>query len=239
MQSTNAESNGQLRAPTASRPTRWKDELARLRKETGEARSQLAARIDRDRQFKQLAERASGRTIDVAKLLDDSIKDYVSGKFFLTHLGLWFEVAPTLAATVFELRREWIREYDIKTVPEMLLLDMALLGYFHAVRLNKQLGDMEALIDHNLFAFDPPTPAIKERANGMVVDGLVVEERLRALQTNTLPIIERFNSMFIRNLRALRDLKQAPIRVHVEQAGQVNVGRQQVNVHESPGKTNT
>jgi hypothetical protein len=39
---------------------------------------------------------------------------------------------------------------------------------------------------------------------------------------------ERFHRMFPRNVRALRDLRRYP--VVVQNAGQVNVGAQQVNV---------
>ena len=42
--------------------------------------------------------------------------------------------------------------------------------------------------------------------------------------------MERFNQMFLRNLRALRELKGAAVQVNIGQAGQVNLGKQQVNV---------
>jgi hypothetical protein len=41
---------------------------------------------------------------------------------------------------------------------------------------------------------------------------------------------DRFNRMFLRTLRALRDLRRGPQPVFVQNAGQVNVGQQQVNV---------
>jgi hypothetical protein len=42
-------------------------------------------------------------------------------------------------------------------------------------------------------------------------------------------MVERFNRLFLRTLRALRGLRRyGPVVVH--QAGQVNVGQQQVNV---------
>jgi hypothetical protein len=45
-------------------------------------------------------------------------------------------------------------------------------------------------------------------------------------------MVERFNRIFLRTLRALRDLRRyGPVVVH--QAGQVNVGQQQVNVMKS------
>ncbi|HEV2122263.1 MAG TPA: hypothetical protein VGW38_05770 [Chloroflexota bacterium] len=44
-------------------------------------------------------------------------------------------------------------------------------------------------------------------------------------------MVERFNRLFLRTLRALRDLRRyTPPSVVVQQAGQVNVGQQQVNV---------
>jgi hypothetical protein len=43
-------------------------------------------------------------------------------------------------------------------------------------------------------------------------------------------MVDRFNQMFLRTLRALRDLRRGPQPVFVQNAGQVNVGQQQVNV---------
>ena len=59
------------------------------------------------------------------------------------------------------------------------------------------------------------------------------EETIRELQDRMLPIIERFNAMFLRNLKAVRDLKASPISVNIRQAGLANVAQQQVNVKES------
>ena len=41
---------------------------------------------------------------------------------------------------------------------------------------------------------------------------------------------DRFNRLFLRTLRALRDLRRYAPPVIVQNAGQVNVGAQQVNV---------
>ncbi len=45
-----------------------------------------------------------------------------------------------------------------------------------------------------------------------------------------MPLMERSNRMFLRNLRVLRKLKIHPASINIAQAGQVNVGHQQVNV---------
>jgi hypothetical protein len=43
-------------------------------------------------------------------------------------------------------------------------------------------------------------------------------------------MVERFNTMFLRTLKALRDLRRQVPGVVVQTAGQVNIGGQQVNV---------
>lgn len=43
-------------------------------------------------------------------------------------------------------------------------------------------------------------------------------------------MVDRFNRIFLRTLRALRDLRRGPQPVFVQNAAQVNVGQQQVNV---------
>ena len=50
------------------------------------------------------------------------------------------------------------------------------------------------------------------------------------LQEVLMPLVDRFNQMFLRNLKALRELKVSPINVNIGQAEQVNVAQQQVNV---------
>lgn len=43
-------------------------------------------------------------------------------------------------------------------------------------------------------------------------------------------MMDRFNKIFLRSLRALRDLRRFSRPVIVQRAGQVNVGGQQLNV---------
>jgi len=47
-------------------------------------------------------------------------------------------------------------------------------------------------------------------------------------------MVDRFNRIFLRTLRALRDLRRYSSPVHIENAAQVNIGEQQVNVAGSP-----
>jgi hypothetical protein len=50
-------------------------------------------------------------------------------------------------------------------------------------------------------------------------------------------MVERFHRMYLRTLRALQDLRKGPQPVFVQNAGQVNVGQQQVNMaHKANGR---
>ena len=55
----------------------------------------------------------------------------------------------------------------------------------------------------------------------------------RAVQ-QAAEMADRFSRMFVRNLRALRDLRRLAPTIVVQNAGQVNVGEQQVNVTDRP-----
>ena len=43
---------------------------------------------------------------------------------------------------------------------------------------------------------------------------------------------EQVGQIPLRNLRAMRELKANPVNINIRRAGQVNVARQQVNVHD-------
>ena len=54
----------------------------------------------------------------------------------------------------------------------------------------------------------------------------------QGLKTGKAPVVvlENVNDGVLRNLRAMRELKGLAVNVNIGQAGQVNVGQQQVNV---------
>lgn len=47
-------------------------------------------------------------------------------------------------------------------------------------------------------------------------------------------LMEGFDKMFLRNPKALREMKVHPIQVNIGQAGNVNVAERQVNVAATP-----
>jgi hypothetical protein len=78
--------------------------------------------------------------------------------------------------------------------------------------------------------FAPPVPAATLDPNSGQVKGLAVEEHLKRIREQLLPLLDRANKMLIRNLTAVRGLRRGPTpAVAIEQAEQVNVGEKQVN----------
>ncbi len=49
-------------------------------------------------------------------------------------------------------------------------------------------------------------------------------------------MVDRFNRLFLRTLRALRDLRRYAPAVTIQNAGQVNIGAQQVNAAQIQGE---
>jgi len=98
-------------------------------------------------------------------------------------------------------RRALMKEYGLTTALERMLADRIVLSY-------TRLLYMEAVsdVDH---------------------EGLIdTHEHLYAHRRAAL----RESTEFLRNVRALKELKTVPLRVMIKDAGQVNVGQQQVNV---------
>jgi hypothetical protein len=73
------------------------------------------------------------------------------------------------------------------------------------------------------------SPAAKFAQQCGRVEGLAVEDRLRRLAEQLLPLLDRANKMMIRNLKAMRELRRGPIPTVVNRADQVNVAEQQAN----------
>jgi hypothetical protein len=109
-----------------------------------------------------------------------------------------------------------------------MLVDLALLAYYNALRVQGWIGNLALLIDHELFGQSGPAVTLRRRHGP--IEGLAVEDRLKKLGEVLLPLLDRANRMMVRNLKAIKELRQGPSpAVTVGQARQVNVASQQVN----------
>lgn len=175
---------------------------------------------------------------DWDKFKQKTSEDYVNGRFFMERIGRYREVDPTLAATLLNMRQAWIKEYDIKTVPEFVLLDMAMVSCYHYLRINTEIGDLEGSIEWSYFIQDAPTKTTTRKEGNertfytteKMENRARLEDLVDRLKENLLPLLDRFNRMFIRNQKALRDLKRTNIQLNIGQVGQLNIAEKQINV---------
>lgn len=157
------------------------------------------------------------------------LEDYKNGNFFMQRIGRYREVDTPLALVLLNLREQWIIDYKIDTAPEFMLLDMALTAYFHFIRLNEDINNTMASIEWNVFELDEPhfiRNNFKTRTEGE--DRAVVEEIAHKLREILLPSLDQYSRMFIRNLKAIRDLKRGNIQLNIGNVGQMNIGDKQV-----------
>ena len=125
-------------------------------------------------------------------------------------------------ATLLALRRRLIAEWGITTAAEMILVDLALLSYYQTLRAQRWIGDLALLIEHEFFGQDSPTAKAQKRFGR--VDGLAVEDQVRRLAEHLMPLLDRANRMVIRNLKALKELRQGPVpAIAIGRAEQVTV----------------
>ena len=113
----------------------------------------------------------------------------------------------TFLAKLKPYRDRLIKEYEIKTAAEFMLVDALVLSYYQYIRAASNL--------HNYTAYGK---------------SYSYETLVRYAQT----YLARANEMFLRNLEALRQMKAAPFIIKIEQAGQVNVGEKQINISGKP-----
>jgi len=162
--------------------------------------------------------------------------DYRNGNFFLERIGRLRSVDDSLTLTVLFLRRQWSSEYEVETIPEFILLDMALTSYFHFIRLNEDINNALANIEWQMFALDAPMfmrNSCGNRLQDERKDKAVAEAIAHNLQEVLQPVLDKFNRMFIRNLKAMRDLRRGNIQLNIGNIGQMNIGDKQINVDKS------
>jgi hypothetical protein len=172
---------------------------------------------------------------DWRKVSADSQEQYESGGFFLERLGAERYLDPKLMATLLFLRQRLIAEWGITTAAEMMLLDMALLGYYHHLRVQGWIGDLALHIDHEFFG----QGALAENGQrpGRRRGRFSVEEDVRWLSEQLMPLLDRSNRMFIRDLKAIKELRQGLVpAIAIGRAEQVTVtngqnGRARRNGH--------
>ncbi len=166
-------------------------------------------------------------------------EDLDCGGFLIDRLGAERYLDPDLMATLLVLRRRLIDEHQATTAAELMLIDSAVLSYFHTIRINGWIGDLSAQIEAEFFRKESLSAKQKGYYGTDSVRGLRVEDLVGQLVERLMPLPDRSNRMMIRNLKALRAMREpTATSVTIGSAGQVNVAAQQANAVRAGDRAN-
>jgi len=161
---------------------------------------------------------------------EEGRESYHSGRFLIERIGAERFLDPQLMAILWQLRQGLLEEYGAETPTAMMVIDLAVLSYYNALRVQGWLGNLAMLIEHEFFGQEGPSAKLRQKW-GSQVEGLRVEDRLQRLAEQLMPLFERANRQLIRNLQALRTLRHGPPpAVAIGHAGQVNLAQQQITM---------
>jgi hypothetical protein len=134
--------------------------------------------------------------------------DGISHDYILSAAGKYPSLVYQLS--IQPLRKKFIEEYKIKTVPEHMLLDRIMFAYFRATQLDSWINSIFGKGSVERF--------------GM--------ELYRVLEDAK----EKVERQLVRNLEALKRLKMPPLNLNIRRADNVNVAdKQQVNISQGSG----
>jgi hypothetical protein len=158
-------------------------------------------------------------------------EDYRDGTFLLKRLGAGRFLDPELHTVLLGLRQGLLEDLGASvTHADLMLIDMAILDYYNALRVQNLIGDAALKLEHEYFGTDGPNVTLRRTHGREVAAKLDAEAAFRRLSEQLQPLKERSNRMLLRNLQALQDRRSAPApSVQIENAGQVNVANQQVS----------
>jgi hypothetical protein len=144
---------------------------------------------------------------------------------------------PQLMATLWRLRQGLLEAYGGESPAMTMVIDLAVMAYANALRVQGWIGDLALVIEHELFAEEPLKVELRDKY-GPHFDGLAVEEALRRLREQLLPLFERVNRQLLQNLQGLqRGHPASSPMVAIGQARNVNVAQQQVNIQRKSGRS--
>ena len=165
-------------------------------------------------------------------------EDLEDGGFLLERLGAERYLDPQLMATLLVLRRRLIDEHGATTAAELMLLDLAVISYYHTLRVNGWIGNFAALLESEFFGQEGLGARFQDRygRGAHIIDGLHVEGHVERIGEQLLPLLDRCSRMLLRNLKALKSPREPTTpSVSIGAAGQVNVAGQQVNTASERG----
>jgi hypothetical protein len=166
---------------------------------------------------------------------EDARDRYQSGRFLLERLGAERFLDPQLMATLWQLRQDLMEAYGATSPAMTMVIDLAVMSYANALRVQGWIGDLSLVIEHELFAEDSLKVKLRRQYGGQI-EGFAVEEAVQRLKEQLSPLFERANRQLLQNLQALQRRCPGPSpTVAIGRAGHVNVAQQQINIQKGNG----
>jgi hypothetical protein len=141
-----------------------------------------------------------------------SLDDYRSGRSLMDHLGAARLLDPATTGLLLGIRRGLIEETSATSFAEFVLIDMAVIAFANAMRVQSIIGNTALILESELFC--QPTLRAKWRKKhgerSEEIDGLAIEEHVAAIRDRLLPAAERFHRMGRESMEVLGRLRQAP-----------------------------
>jgi hypothetical protein len=109
---------------------------------------------------------------------DDAAERYQSGRFLLERLGAERFLDPPLMATLWQLRQGLLEEYGAASPAMTMVIDLAVMAYANALRVQGWIEDLSLVIEHEPFAEESLKVMLRQQY-GPQFDGFAVEEALR------------------------------------------------------------
>jgi hypothetical protein len=208
-------------------------EIERVVRELEEKRDRQYAELRQDARASYRAMTGWWRVKDEAgweKTCIEAADAYESGRFLIERIGGERFLDPELMATLLTLRRQLIDDLGAHRAHERMLIDMAVISYYHLLRIHGWIGNLAILTESDFFGETPLSVKMEARHGRWEAKALHVEDRVERLGERLLPLLDRANRMMIRNLKAIQALRPVPApAVAIGNAGQVNVGALQHN----------
>ena len=86
-----------------------------------------------------------------ADIVDRSLEDYRSGRSLMDHLGADRLIDPPLTGMLLAIRRGLIEEVNAASMADYALVDMAVIAFANAMRVQSIVGNTSLIIESEMF----------------------------------------------------------------------------------------
>ena len=154
-----------------------------------------------------------------------SLDDYRSGRSLMAHLGADRLIDPPLTGMLLAIRRGLIEEMNAASMADYVLVDMAVIAFANAMRIQSIIGNTSLIIESEMFGQPTLRAKWKSEYGGRPEDirGIAAEEHVIRLRESLLPLTKQFHQMASEAIDSLRRQRQMPA-VEVERVTPREIG---------------